>query len=217
MQLLVVGDVHACYYTLQKLVANYWDASNTLLIQLGDLINKGPFTSKCIDYWMRLQEKHPGKVVWLQGNHEYALLQKYTDKPTSESLLKLSYALKKRGRSLEDVMAHIKALPLVWEDGHFYISHAGIAKNEDNPFALNGPRSVLNNREQLKTLEQVQIVGHNVVEGSKPVFSPKENAWYIDTGAWTKKYLSALFINENREVKVIRQRVEAVDQPDFSL
>lgn len=217
MQLLVVGDVHACYYTLKKLVSRYWDSSNTLLIQLGDLINKGPFTSKCIDYWMHLQEKHPEQVFWLQGNHEYALLQKYDAKPNAESLLKLSYALKKMGRSLEEVVAHLKKQPLFWENKHFYVSHAGLAKNEDRPFQLAGAKSVLNNREPLKIMSQIQIVGHNVVEGNKPVFSPKENAWYIDTGAWTKKYLSALLIDEQQKVTVIRQRVEAVDQPDFEL
>ncbi len=212
MQLLVIGDVHACYYTLQKLVKNYWDPAQTVLIQLGDLINKGPHTAHSIHFFMRLQEQHPGKVIWLRGNHEHALLQKNRAQPASEPLLKLKYALRKKGRSVGEVLEHIEQLPLSWENEQVLITHAGIQRSEKEPYQLDRPRSILNNREALKPLKKLQVVGHNVVEGHKPVFSPKENAWHIDTGAWIKKYLSALLFDEHlNTLKVIREPRHPMD------
>ncbi len=212
MQVLVIGDVHACYHTLKALVETYWNPQEMVLVQLGDLINKGRHNAWTINYYWELQRKHPGKVIWLRGNHEHALVKKIQNRPWSENLQRLDTNLSKHAKSLFQLSIHLKNQPLVWENDHVLITHAGYHKKPEKNTDLEHPRSIINNREELKSLPKMQIVGHNVVEGNKPIFSPKENAWRIDTGAYAKKYLSALLIDENGKTSVIRQAVNPADQ-----
>ena len=74
MKILVVGDVHGCYYTLKKLITENWNPEEECLVQLGDLINKGPNSIKCLKYFKKLQKKYPSKVIFLRGNHEQMFL-----------------------------------------------------------------------------------------------------------------------------------------------
>jgi serine/threonine protein phosphatase 1 len=43
MNLLVIGDIHGCYYTFQMLLDKFWDSEKELLIQVGDIIDKESF------------------------------------------------------------------------------------------------------------------------------------------------------------------------------
>ncbi len=58
MNLLIVGDVHGCYHTFKKLVDENWNPEEELLIQIGDLINKGPHSGLCSKYWRKLEKKY---------------------------------------------------------------------------------------------------------------------------------------------------------------
>lgn len=211
MKALVVGDVHGCYYTFKGLIDEHWHAANTQLIQLGDLINKGPHSVACIQLFFDLLQKHPKNVFWLRGNHEQALLTRYQEKPKSDYFDSLKAALKDHKLKLKQLMRYIKEQPLSWENDFVLVSHAGQHKAKAD-YDLNHPQSLINNRGSIKRLDKTQIVGHNVVEGNRPIFSPKENTWRIDTGAWQKKYLSALEVDEQGEITVIRHKVDERDR-----
>jgi hypothetical protein len=47
-RILVVGDVHGCYYTFRSLIAQYWRLpQDEILVQLGDLIDRGNYSPEC--------------------------------------------------------------------------------------------------------------------------------------------------------------------------
>ena len=87
MRVLVIGDVHGCYYTLKDLVENYWDPQQDYLVQLGDLINKGLHSAKCVKYWLKLEEKYPYQVFLLRGNHEQMYING-SNRKTNQGLAK---------------------------------------------------------------------------------------------------------------------------------
>ena len=197
MKILVVGDVHGCYYTFKRLVTRVWDPENQILVQVGDLINKGPHSVKCIKYWLKLKEKYPDKVTMLRGNHEQMLIN-FLEKDIENNFIKSWLPeLAKSELSHSELKNWVCNLPMRWENESILITHAGINRISENPFDENSRQGVLYNRFPLKDVGKLQVSGHNIVNGNKPIFSPKENAWRIDTGVWAKRYLSALLLKED--------------------
>lgn len=219
MEVLILGDVHGCYYTFKKLLSEHWDPTNTLLVQVGDLVNKGPHSVKCLKLWMRLEKEHPGKVVMIRGNHEQKLIEAIRKPYILNAASRVRIAVMRSKLSLKSLRKFLEKLPLKWENEHILVTHAGIAKGTRDPYSLTSRSGVLYNKGPLKCLKKVQVKGHSIVEGHKPVFSPSENAWYIDTGAWTKKYLSAIRLSEDGQKKeVVRVRTLKQDRKvKFSL
>ncbi|MDB9822633.1 metallophosphoesterase [Deltaproteobacteria bacterium] len=80
-RIVAVGDVHGSYKGLVTILKksalidgnNRWIGGNTLLVQTGDLLDRGTDVRKVMDLLMSLQrqaETAGGKVVVLLGNHE---------------------------------------------------------------------------------------------------------------------------------------------------
>lgn len=213
MDILAIGDVHGCYYTLKKLVSKNWDPERMLLIQVGDLVNKGPHSVQCISYWLELEEQYPDKVILIKGNHEQFLVQAIKRPHLLNPASRIRSALKKSDLKTRKIGKWLDKLPLKWENDHILITHAGIARNNPDPYHVNSPTGVLLNKGPLKNIGKLQVKGHSIVEGNKPVFSPRENAWYIDTGAWTKKYLTAIHFSwEGQKLGVARQPTDPRDK-----
>jgi len=63
----IIGDVHGCYHTLLKLVAKL--SSNSKLIFVGDLCDKGNYSKEVIEFV--INNKH----TCIYGNHEYLFYQ----------------------------------------------------------------------------------------------------------------------------------------------
>jgi hypothetical protein len=79
--LVAIGDVHGSYVGLRAILKqtglidedNRWIGGNTLLVQMGDAIDRGADVKQVMDLLMSLQnqaEAKGGKVVVLLGNHE---------------------------------------------------------------------------------------------------------------------------------------------------
>lgn len=215
MNLLVIGDVHGCYYTLKNLVKKNWDPEAEILIQIGDLVNKGLHSGKCVKYWQKLESQFPGKVILIKGNHEYQLQESLRGnlKMKIPGLINTIHNFNKEKIDLLKLSQWLSERPLKWENDHILITHAGINKKMEDPYDETSKTGVLHNKGALQRLDKVQVKGHSIVEGHKPVFKPSENAWYIDTGAWDKKNLSALrFSDEGKMLKIIKERVSEKDQ-----
>lgn len=207
MQVLVIGDVHGCFYTLRKLVRKHWKPEQQLLIQLGDLLNKGKHSIRCLKYWQKLERDFPGRTVLLRGNHEQMLIDLLEGRSTDRTSQLLLQKMQARGMDEKNVHRWLAEKSLKWESEQLLVTHAGINRSVKDPYDPHHPKGVLYNRMPLKCLPKTQVVGHTMVEGSKPVFNPRENAWFLDTGAWTRKYLSALCIGEDgSDPKIIRQK-----------
>ena len=99
---IVIGDVHGCYYTLQKLLSGLSVQPHLdKLIFLGDVIGKGPHSGKVLDFMLSYPQ-----CEMVLGNHEISWLrhcfyEKYEERQDFEDLLNderaalwLSYVMK---------------------------------------------------------------------------------------------------------------------------
>lgn len=78
MRRLVLGDIHGRFEYLEDVFkkANV-DYENDLLIQIGDVVDRGPEPFKCIDLLMKFKNR-----VFLIGNHDQAFLTLIAEKIT---------------------------------------------------------------------------------------------------------------------------------------
>ena len=71
-KLFIIGDVHGCFHTLEKLLES-WDSSTEQLIFIGDLIDRGNFTPQTVQLVKQLVKNED--AVCLMGNHEFAMVK----------------------------------------------------------------------------------------------------------------------------------------------
>jgi Calcineurin-like phosphoesterase len=80
-RIVAIGDVHgdlpdfiAILQQVGLMNENHqWSGGATLLVQVGDMVDRGPKSRECLDLLMELERQAPqqnGKVVPLLGNHE---------------------------------------------------------------------------------------------------------------------------------------------------
>ncbi len=199
MEILVVGDVHGCYYTFKKLLKKHWDPSSMYLVQLGDLVNKGRHSGRCLKLAMELQAEYPYQVFFLKGNHEMKLLQAAKDR----GVIKTRKNALKHNIDWSTVRKWVKERPLKWENPHLLITHAGVGKGTKKPFSDENTRGVVYNRSAIKPLEKMQVFGHVAQNTGEPRYLEKENAWCIDTGASNGNCLTALRLSYKGKVKEV--------------
>ena len=70
----IIGDIHGCYKTLQKLLFEELKIKITdRILFLGDYIDRGPHSKKVIKLVMKLEEEGY-EIDKLLGNHELMLM-----------------------------------------------------------------------------------------------------------------------------------------------
>jgi len=83
---VVVGDIHGELDGFREILKNAglidrednWSGGDDILIQTGDVIDRGPFSREAIDLLRKLQKEAAGakgEVIRLCGNHELMLIQ----------------------------------------------------------------------------------------------------------------------------------------------
>lgn len=204
MKILVVGDVHGCLHTFKTLLSVHWNPVEDLLVQVGDLIDRGNFSAETVGFVRRLQTKYPDRVIILRGNHEQEIIHHIETRVNKNWLLQGGYETlanyQKLGMSLAEEVDWMKCLPLYWENSAIFVSHAGIAEVAENPFFPDAKDSVLWTRKPLRNLGKLQVVGHTPMRNGLPKHDPISNSWYIDTGAYLKKNLSAIQLTQTGDV-----------------
>ena len=199
MEVLIVGDVHGCYYTFKKLVKKHWDPSSMYLVQLGDLVNKGRHSGRCLKWAMELKEEFPYQVFFLKGNHEMKLLQAASDR----NVIKTRNNVLKHHLDWSHVRKWVQEQPIKWENPHILVTHAGVGKGTKKPFSEDNTRGVVYNRSAIKPLDKLQVFGHVAQNKGEPKYLEKDNAWCIDTGAANGHCLTALRLSYKGKVKEI--------------
>jgi serine/threonine protein phosphatase 1 len=211
MNILVIGDVHGCYHTLSELIAEHWNPESDFLVQVGDLINKGPHSALCYKLMRKLQKRYPYQVFVLKGNHEVRYLTYQGLPGRSASIDKTKKDFIRNEVNLRKLHKWLQDLPYKWETPNILITHGGISKTVTNPYTSSNPRGVIHNRSALRNVGKVQVYGHMIQTDGKINFSPAANAWCIDSGAWLGKRLSALRLSYDGEVM---ERIHVITKPE---
>ncbi len=126
---IVIGDVHGELAGLKEILlhaglindGDSWTGGGSLLIQVGDVIDRGQYSLECIGLLRSLQNQAPeagGQVVRLCGNHELMLLQGHYDYTNFSNPASLA-------REIRDEVA-AKTIAASFSDGSRLYTHAGL-------------------------------------------------------------------------------------------
>ncbi|WP_209329659.1 metallophosphoesterase [Lunatimonas salinarum] len=185
--LFVIGDVHGCWHTYIKLL-QHWNPETELLIQVGDLVDRGLYSNRCLEKSKELEEGFPGRAVFLKGNHELMMI-KYL---IGEDLR--NHWLVNGGKETLSSFANVESLAeewvdwlgrrdLFWQNDAVFVSHAGISHTND-PFVEENRHGILWNRGLLRDLGKLQVIGHTPQINGRATFISDPPSWNVDTAAF---------------------------------
>lgn len=214
MNLFIIGDVHGCFHTFNDLLA-YWDPATDHLIQVGDLVDRGAHIPATVELARQLSQDYPESTTFLMGNHEDALLYHFGPNGPYTSWLSwggrsTTSQYQMRSTLLVHHLPWLEKRPLLWQNEHVLVSHAGITASPE-AFDSESSDGLLWTRSSLKRLDnQIQVVGHT--PNPEPYFDAESNTWYIDTGACFGGMLTALRLTPTGEVlNIIKLPVDPAD------
>jgi serine/threonine protein phosphatase 1 len=72
---LAIGDIHGCDIALETLLNCVQPTTDDTVIILGDIVDRGPDTRRCIDLLLDMEDTC--QLVFLMGNHEEMMLDAY--------------------------------------------------------------------------------------------------------------------------------------------
>lgn len=201
MNHFVIGDVHGCFNTFKKMIHEHWDQENEVLVQVGDLIDRGRYAPQTVQLARQLADEFPGRAHFIKGNHEAMMLEHFSNPPNYNWLRQGGQETLDQYAAIErDVASDVvwlDALPLFYDHEKLFVSHAGIAQNTADPFDEENPFGILWNRSKLKNLNKLQIVGHTPLK--EPMYDPDSHAYYIDTGAAYSGHMTGIKIGADGE------------------
>lgn len=131
--IFAIGDIHGCLYAVEGLIERLpisW--GNDFLIFLGDYIDRGPDSSRVIDFILDLRSQYPEKVIALKGNHEW-MFERYLQGIDIAIFLyngggETLKSYRKEGKITipQDHINFIREAPLYVEIGPYFFVHAGV-------------------------------------------------------------------------------------------
>ncbi|MDU9047419.1 MAG: metallophosphoesterase [Candidatus Electrothrix sp. Rat3] len=207
----IIGDIHGCLNTLQKLLKLVNKEAETFVF-LGDYIDRGPDSKDVVECILDFKKKRRN-VITLLGNHEIMLtnyLRGYDDGTFiraggKETLLSYGINPKIKPEKVaklfpEKHISFFRELPLLWENKHGIYVHAGLEPGvhitrQVSSYCLWARDEFI--RSPYKFTKPV-IFGHTVFR--EPLV--QENKIGIDTGAVYGGKLTALILPEKRFVSV---------------
>jgi serine/threonine protein phosphatase 1 len=194
-RIVVVPDLHGCITVLERLLLKigFVDAdglvtdSDVTLVQLGDLVDRGPESKKCVERMMDLQAAAPARVIVLKGNHEDMVLRAEGDFKISRLwLMECGGGQTLRAYAgCEGLIrfggahyAWFKGLPHYWEYQGVLFCHAGLAKARKGMIDLEG---LLWDRPPVeKGPFRAVVCGHTPTEKGK--IEENRGVWRCDVG-----------------------------------
>ncbi|MBX0288948.1 serine/threonine protein phosphatase [Hymenobacter sp. HSC-4F20] len=201
--LFLVGDVHGCYHTFRELLG-HWRPDEELLVQTGDLVDRGRFGPECVQLAMELEQQYPGRTVFLLGNHEYEMQKHFGPRGPNPAWLGWggrATVQQYQGRAdmLQHHLAWLAHRPFTWENNYVLVSHAGFA-DTDAPLDAENMDGVLWRRGPLQNMGRRQVVGHTPTPEGTPTFDAAANVLNIDTGACFGQNLTGMRLSFTGEL-----------------
>lgn len=212
--IFVVGDIHGHATELKILINKLPLDQNSLLIFLGDYIDRGPASKEVINTILALKEKF--EVITLMGNHEKMFLDFYYDVKSEEAAsfyfnggntTLQSYAINEREYEIpQEHLDFFNNLLMFYETPEYFFVHAGVPDIPLEDIDLVRDQLVLlwvresffnSNYQWGKTI----IHGHTVVENVE--ISPTRIN--LDTGLVYDGKLSAMHV-DSREIYSVQKR-----------
>jgi bis(5'-nucleosyl)-tetraphosphatase (symmetrical) len=118
----VIGDVHGCWLTLQRLLDSIrWRAGTDHLWFVGDLVNRGPSSLEVL----RWAHENRDSLTVVLGNHDLHLLARSVGAAKRRKEDTLDEILEAPDR--EEIMGWLRARPLVHNFGPYVMVHGGLA------------------------------------------------------------------------------------------
>lgn len=136
-EIIVIGDIHGCYDEFKELLAKVHSESPSknpdklLKILVGDLVNKGPKSSKVLEL---CRDIYPESIVAVRGNHDEVVLREYAKFKESGSS-----ALRPKDKWIEKLptryIEYLKLLPysITIPSLNCIIVHAGLKPSIEEP------------------------------------------------------------------------------------
>ncbi|PEC22645.1 metallophosphoesterase [Bacillus cereus] len=187
---------------LANLLKKHWNLDKEVVIQVGDLIDRGKNSPQIVKYARELCYTYPNQIAFLKGNHEYEIISHFLNFPNRNWLNqvgeKILLQYNQFNRQIESDIEWFMELPLFWGNENIFISHAGISNNSLIPFIESDPNGVLWNRESLINIGKLQVVGHTPIE--TPIYNSISNSINIDTGAYSSRCLTGVKLTSTGDI-----------------
>ena len=208
-RVLVVGDIHGCYYQLiQLLQESNYNHNDDLLISVGDIVRKGPKTQEVVNFFQK------NNILAIRGNNEERLLNDIFNEGKNEFNLSreminyidtLPYTIKFNINKKDYVVVHAgldpnRGLPKMKEDSDVkYLYHMVKMRN----ICDNG-KIIPNHKEGVPWIEKWQgpehiIFGHDAYRK----LQISEFATGLDTGCCYGDDLSCLILEHNKNNSLV--------------
>jgi Calcineurin-like phosphoesterase len=125
---LIIGDPHGCYEEMMELIElAEIDISKHVVICVGDLVDRGPFSDHVLQYFMTRDN-----ALSVLGNHDHKLLRYLASSDPQNINISRGLSLTLDQIDPEDKMAvryYLENLPLVIESHSFRVVHGAYIPN----------------------------------------------------------------------------------------
>ena len=180
MNTFIIGDVHGCVHTLEKILT-HWEPRDQKLVFVGDFIDRGDYSGRVLKLLWELQKSHP-ETILLKGNHEYIykfyyIREPQTDWATQGAGRATILDFEKEKITTSQAIAFFDSLLLEYDAPCFRISHAGIAITDTDIYSEdNYEYGILWTRKELRNIGKPQIIGHTPHELQIPLYNQNSNS-----------------------------------------
>jgi len=216
----VIGDIHGCFFTLEKLYNEIISSYPGIPIcSVGDLVDRGKNNYEVVEFIKK------NRITFTAGNHDlmFYYFIKHPSSPLGRSWIfnGSETTLDSYSNRFKEMNLHLNFIikaPLILNLDDCFISHAGISgyysrklgkKPLDNMDKfksivepeLNNEHGILWTRDKLMNLGKLQVVGHTSFE--EVFYEKSSNAVYVDTRVYAGNKLSAAIIDKSNIIETL--------------
>ncbi len=206
---IIFGDIHACLEEWRELIEKIKPSKEDLLVSVGDLIGKGPFSRATLDFARKLPNL---RIV--TGNHELHFIRAW--KKNNLETLTNEYqklVVKELGPDFNKYMEWINTWPFYLDLPEAIVVHAGVRPKirleKQSKEDLCHLRNLENDKPwyEAYTGKKLIVYGHWARQG----LSVKDKTIGLDSGCVYGKQLSALILPERKIVQVQAKKIYQAD------